>query len=472
MQNSQGGYDEDGSTAQTSVSLAAKISRLTEMLDQSRKLSKDIASELSGIPGSQPVTTPASTGVTGVQIEAGGLQEHFLANMSHELRTPLNAVLSLSRLLLREAGERLTSEQLEYLRVIERNGVRLLELISDLLELSLLESGQGTEKKHRQLLRDALGNLGSRIRERAQDKGVEFHLELPGEDVQIVVDENRLRSILSHLLDNAVKFTASGRIWLHVELAPDTLLLTVGDTGIGIDPELKARIFDAFRQLDAGAARRYGGIGLGLAVAAKHVQLLKGTMSVESQPEQGSRFLISLPVSWSVESPNNRPLAEAAESSAPPLSTEDDLITGGPADPHSPTEREPDNLHEGEVSGLVLLVEDNPDNRFTVQAILSGRYRVETAADGQQGLDKAFDLLPDVILLDMTLPRLSGYQVVRLLKADDRTRRIPVVALTARVMDGDREEILAAGCDEYLAKPVDVDTIRATVARCLSKGKE
>ena len=369
----------------------------------------------------------------------------FLANMSHEIRTPMTAILGFSELLEESFREtRPTAEQRDAVATIQRNGEHLLRIINDVLDLSKIEAGKLEVERLSFSLREHIDDVVSLLRLRAQEKGLEFALEYAGEvPVSIHGDPIRLRQVLINLLANAIKFTTQGYVKLRVERLDTTLgtglCFAVSDSGIGMREDECAKLFEPFWQADGGSARRFGGTGLGLAICTRLGDLMGGRIEVESRPGEGSTFRLFLEALDTGDSApdETRPAPEAA----------------------------PDDL----AGARILLVDGSEDDlRLITRFLESAGATVETISDGliavQRALDEAKKGEPfDVILMETSVPRLSGVQATRRLRRADY--RGAIVALTARAMSSDRQECVDAGCDEFLTKPIDRDSLIQQVAR-------
>jgi two-component system sensor histidine kinase/response regulator len=373
--------------------------------------------------------------------EASRAKSKFLANMSHELRTPLNSVLGYAQLL--QAGNGLSLEQQEDVGEILTAGNHLLELINDVLDLSKVEAGRLELERLEFNLAALVTELGRTFGVQARDKGLALRVEqdrtLPAWRTG---DPTRLRQILVNLLGNAIKFTEAGEIRLRTSAAEDDrVMLEVIDTGIGVNDEARAKLFQPFTQGDETMTRRFGGTGLGLAVSRRLVQAMGGEIEVESEPGKGSRFWICLPLEV-VTKRSEAPLPEPAGRTTP-----------------------------ARYRGRVLVVEDNAVNLEVAVSMLSGFGLVpDTAADGDQALTKLKEARPDLVLMDVQMPVLDGYEATRRLREKEGREgleRTPVVALTANAMAGDRDKALTAGMDGYLAKPVQLKELEKVLTAWL-----
>jgi PAS domain S-box-containing protein len=376
--------------------------------------------------------------------EAARAKSIFLANMSHEIRTPLTAIVGHSQLL--QSGDLTEEESREAIQQILRSSLHLLTLVNDVLDVCKVESGKVTSSPRacdiRQLLEDAIGSVVVT----AQSKGlkVSWHLAQSVPE-RVVVDGLKLKQIVLNLLNNAVRFTHAGRIELVGALVQQDgspwLRIHVADTGIGIPPEALQRIFEPFEQVDHRLTREYGGTGLGLYLCKKLAHILGGHILVDSTPEQGSCFVVEVPVSTDAgtefcpdSSSSQRRLSEWAQNNQQLLSGVRVLVG------------------EDVLANRILIQRLLEKSGAHVKAVANGRDVVKTALEAQE---KGHPY--HVILLDMQMPVVDGYTAAGELR--DRGYQRPIVALTAHALTGDRDECLVAGCDDYLAKPVDRSTL-------------
>ena len=379
--------------------------------------------------------------------EASRAKSGFVANMSHEIRTPLNAILGFTQIL--EKDPDLTSRQAESLRTISRSGAHLLGLINDILDMSRIEAGRITLTQAPFGLIDLLRDLETMFRVRAQGKGLELRVELDPElPQQVVGDEGKLRQVFINLLGNAVKFTEEGVITLRVRAragqdesrgrAAFLLEAEIEDTGPGIPEQDLERIFDPFAQAAAGA--RAGGTGLGLAISQRFVEMMGGSIRVASRPGQGSCFRFDALV---------HPPPEVAEAPAPPPRR----IVG---------------LEPGQDPCRVLVVDDIPTNRALLSAMLVPLgIEVAEAGNGAEALEAFQDWSPHAILMDMRMPVMDGYEATRRLRLTEAGRRTPVIAVTASAFEDLRQDVMAAGVDEYLRKPFNLEDLLEVLGRSL-----
>lgn len=370
--------------------------------------------------------------------QANRAKSDFLAMMSHELRTPMNGVLGMLQLL--ETTER-TREQAEYTALATESTEHLLKVINDILDFSRIERGALELECIPFNLLELVQGSALVFQHSAQQRGLALELQIQAglENIEVCGDPTRIRQILVNLLGNALKFTEEGAIHLSLEwqaLDHDVLWLTcaVHDSGIGISPERLEHMFDAFQQADSSISRRYGGTGLGLAIARTLAERMGGTLQAESKEGSGSTFTLEIPLPFQ-QSPAHR--QQAAGDAAPVAAGQE-----------------------------ILLVEDNPVNQTVIEAMLrSLGYRVTLVADGIQAVRSAERQRYDAILMDCRLPVLDGYSATREIRAQENGRQVPIIALTANALQGDRENCLQAGMNDYLAKPFK----RAELQRILQR---
>ncbi|MHC5024242.1 MAG: PAS domain-containing hybrid sensor histidine kinase/response regulator [Planctomycetota bacterium] len=394
--------------------------------------------------------------------DASRSKSAFLANMSHEIRTPMTAILGFADLMLET--DQSEQEQVTHLQTIKRNGMHLLSIINDILDLSKIEAGQMDIERIETPLWQIVDDVASLMRVRAADKGltldVEFVFPVPR---TIQSDPVRLRQILMNLVGNAIKFTETGGIRILVRAParddPDPVAsVEVIDSGIGLTPEQLQRLFKPFSQADSSTTRRFGGTGLGLTISRRLARILGGDIEVTSTPGQGSAFRLTVTTGPLDDVPLIAHAGEAMiELSAPEGSG------GHDADDMSPLEH-----------ARILLAEDGPDNQRLISLHLrKAGAEVDVAENGRVAVKQALAAIEagqpfDLILMDMQMPEMDGYEATTELRRRGYTR--PIVALTAHAMSGDREECLEAGCDDYATKPIDRITLIATCAAQIRRG--
>jgi signal transduction histidine kinase/ActR/RegA family two-component response regulator len=354
------------------------------------------------------------------------LKSEFLAMVSHELRTPLTAIIGYSRLLLRQVHGPLNPRQLEHHEAIFRSAQRLTDLINDLLDVSRLEAARIELQPRPTDARQVVDHVLAVVRVAAQAKQIRLLNELDRSLPAVQADPTRLHQILVNLVGNAVKFTpGGGSVRLRAGQHNSQLWIAVEDTGVGIAAEELARIWDPFYQVESPMHRSHGGSGLGLSIVRRLVELHGGVVRAESEGQnRGSRFSFTLPLASEPGPQDGRPESEPAI---------EPVLAGR----------------------QVLIVEDDDASqalmRAVVEGTLSGQARV--SADGEEALADAIADPPALILLDLMLPRLSGWEVARRLRQHPVTRALPIIAVSALARPQEREAALHAGCDAYLSKP-------------------
>ncbi len=378
--------------------------------------------------------------------EANRLKSEFLSNMSHELRTPLNSILALSRVLSIQSSKKLDEEEIGYIEIIERNGRNLLALINDILDLSKIEAGRVDLNPKAIHLRSVLGVIIENFEQMAETKGIALTLRVPDDLPDIVTDGPRLYQIFQNIIGNAVKFTEEGSVDVSAVADGFSVTVIVRDTGIGIAEKDLPFIFDEFRQIDGTLTRKYEGTGLGLSIAARSAQLISAIIDVESEPGRGSTFSVTIPLFWHGD----------MHAAAP------DAVANGDRNAGSRARISTAARHKG-ARKRVLIIEDDDDNMFTLRTLLQDDYDLLEAQDGETGLRLVMEERPDLVLLDMALPVMSGITVIERIRQDPSIGKVPVIAVTALSMDGDRERILDAGCNAYLSKPYDIHELVKTI---------
>jgi CheY-like chemotaxis protein/signal transduction histidine kinase len=396
----------------------------------------------------------------------------FLANMSHELRTPLNSILILGQQLTENPDGNLTPKQVEFARTIHGAGTDLLNLISDILDLSKIESGTVTVEAEEIFLSNLLDTVGRPFRHEADNRRLSFNIDVdPGLGRSIVTDSKRLQQILKNLLSNAFKFTAEGGVRLSVSAAvggwnadhpvlsqsPAVVAFEVTDTGIGIPLEKQKIIFEAFQQADAGTSRKYGGTGLGLAISRELASLLGGEIHLRSTPGTGSAFLIYLPLKYAGPTVALRQPAVSSFSQAqvPALQavTQEGMVE----------QIQDDRLGLKPGDNILLIVEDDPHYaRVLVDLARDKGFKVLVAMRGDQALDLAEQFQPTAVSLDVFLPDMLGWTVLSQLKQNALTRHIPVQVIT---LDEDRQHALARGAFSFVTKPTTTEGVEAALSR-------
>jgi PAS domain S-box-containing protein len=383
--------------------------------------------------------------------DANRTKSEFLANMSHEIRTPMTAILGYADLLLDPSID--GKQRVECVDTIRRNGQHLITLINDILDLSKIEAGKMTVERIDCDPMQIAGDVESLMRVRASEKHLRFSVVAESELPRLVkTDPTRLRQILLNLASNAIKFTHNGEVSVRVKLIrtapgqPARLRFTVVDTGIGMTEQQVAKLFTAFTQADTSTTRNFGGTGLGLAISKRLAEMLGGHIVVSSEPGRGSQFALTIDVGLVDTTPSSHaPTVPNAAPSAARVSTGTLPLRGR----------------------RILLAEDGPDNQRLISFYLSrAGATVELAANGRVAIDRILESHVngnkiDLVLMDMQMPVLDGYAASAELRRRGQT--VPIIAITAHAMDGDRAKCIDAGCTDYLAKPIDLPKLIAAI---------
>jgi HAMP domain-containing protein/CheY-like chemotaxis protein len=393
-------------------------------------------------------------------------KSEFLANMSHELRTPLNSILILGQQLADNPDGNLSGRQVEFARTIHGAGSDLLNLISDILDLSKIESGTVSVDAEEITLSLLEESVTRPFRHEAERRGLSFDVAIAPELRSITTDSKRLQQVLKNLLSNAIKFTEHGGVRMRVEgatsgwtpthpvlaTAATVIAFEVTDTGIGILPEKQRIIFEAFQQADASTNRRYGGTGLGLAISRELANLLGGEIHLRSKAGEGSTFTLYLPMTY----------VGPARAAAKGAATRTDVSSVHRTEEALPQPTD-DRAHIGPGDAVLLIVEDDPHySRILVDLARDVGLKVLVASRGADALTLAREYAPLAISLDVFLPDMLGWAVLSQLKQDPRTRHIPVQIVT---LDEDRQHGLAGGAFAFVNKPTTMDQLKASIAR-------
>ncbi|MBK1645165.1 hypothetical protein CKO25_11005 [Thiocapsa imhoffii] len=376
--------------------------------------------------------------------QASRAKSGFVSRMSHELRTPLNAVIGFAELLL---AEPLTPSQQHYVDLITVSGKHLMDLINAVLDLAKIEAGGMTLEHIAFDLDETLESVRGMVLERAAAKGLDFRIDRSPEVPQFILgDPTRLRQVLINLINNAIKFTETGEVELRVTLDRSELGFQVRDTGIGMDAETLARLFQPFTQADESITRQYGGTGLGLMISKELVHAMNGRLEVESAVGEGSCFHFQLPLREATQPPALAKTAVSAEHLEPVRCPLNELV-----------------------GGRVLLVDDNRINQ-QIGAAMLGRLELDFAlADhGRHALERLAAESFSLILMDMEMPELDGLNATRAIRERERELgqpRLPIIAMTANALSEDRARCFAAGMDGYVAKPMSLNALESEIRR-------
>ncbi len=406
--------------------------------------------------------------------EVDHIKSRFFANISHEFRTPLTLILGPIQKWSDKTHE---EDEKKDLRMAERNAYRLLRLINELLDLSKLEAGAMKLRACRMNIVPLVKGIAYSFASSAGMRGIALNVIAEEDEIETYCDRDMVEKILSNLLSNAFKFTPeAGSVSVRLTtsllrqttpgndiVASDYVELSVSDTGIGIPPDQLDKVFDRFYQVDASQTREQEGSGLGLALVKELVELHHGTIQVESEVEKGTTFTVRIPLGRNhlkddeiVEVPESvEPVRPEAEGIPRDMTAEE---MPGDSDLRQAKGEKP----------IVLVVEDNADVRAYIKDYLVPMYQVAEARDGAEGIEKAEEIVPDLILTDVMMPKKDGYEVCRTLKRDEKTSHVPIILLTAKAESQDKLEGLEIGADDYLIKPFEPKELLARVRNLIS----
>ena len=377
--------------------------------------------------------------------EANRLKTNFLSNMSHELRTPLNSVIALSGVLNRRLANKINEDEFSYIGVIERNGKHLLSLINDILDISRIESGREEVEIIRFNPKTLVEEVTNMIKPQVDPKKLELLQTGDNGDLYLISDMHKCQHILQNLISNAVKFTERGTVEIKTVQTNNQIIISVTDSGIGISAEHLPHIFDEFRQADGSTSRKYGGTGLGLAIAKKYANLLGGNISVTSILEKGSTFTLTLPVEYN---------AEKRIIDLPEISHFTKAI--------SPISIQPTGAK------TVLLVEDSEPAIIQMKDFMEeSGYRILVAQDGAEALAIIETTIPDAMIMDLMMPGVDGFEVLKTIRNVDKTAHIPVLILTAKHLTNEDLKFLKRNNVHQLIQKGDVnreDLLNAVVS--------
>lgn len=393
-------------------------------------------------------------------------KSEFLANMSHELRTPLNSILILSEL-LREQDENLTEDQIEFAQTIHSSGKDLLKLINDILDLSKVEAGKVEVEMNSVQVTELAAEMEGLFKPLAYQKGIDFNIDISDQlPHRVMLDEMKVKQILKNLLSNALKFTKEGSVSVGIKPVNQDIHFSVKDTGIGISEEKLHSIFEAFQQEDGSISREFGGTGLGLSISMQYAKLLGGRLDVSSKKNQGSQFVLSLPLGEDESAGKPTPKREIVEREVPAKALEVEVAAEeNPIElMYIPDDRK--NIQDDDK--VILIIEDDPNFAKVLREISWTKgFKTILAETGENGLYLADYFIPTAIILDIGLPGIDGWEVMDRLKSNKRTKEIPVYVISGKDQElGDHDQPNL----QFFSKPVNKQQIETILDRAVVAG--
>jgi len=418
------------------------------------------------------------------------LKSQFFANISHEVRTPLTSILApIQTISQGDAGD-LTNEQMSLIEQVYRNSLRLLDMINQMLDFSKIDAGQMKIILEELDLTEIVKDMVAIFKEVAERKGIKLRYIKKSEIPMVFIDRTKFERILTNLVRNAIKFTKDGSVLIRLKSEKNWIILEVVDTGIGIPADHLPHIFERFRQVDASTTRKFEGTGLGLTIVKESVDLMKGKVSVDSELGKGTTFRVEFPMNLqdvltdaTIERRagqdrrkdeeafkgidrrgKDRRLGDLARISVSDLGRIDKPISEEELD-KAEIKMPPD-------ANLVVLVEDNTDLRmYMSKMLIKFGHKVITAADGLEGWDKVQKIIPDIIISDVMMPRMDGYELIKHVRAEQATMHIPVMLITAKPELDSKIKGLETGADDYLYKPINIRELDARIRNLITLRK-
>ena len=418
------------------------------------------------------------------------LKSQFFANVSHEVRTPLTSIIApIQTISHGDAGD-LTKEQQGLIEQVYRNSLRLLDMINQMLDFSKIDAGQMKIILEKLDLTEIVKDIVAIFKEVAERKGIKLRYIKKSKIPLLFIDKNKFERILTNLVRNAIKFTEDGSVLIRLESEKNMVILEVEDTGIGIPADHLPYIFERFRQVDGSTTRKFEGTGLGLTIVKESVDLMKGKVSADSEPGKGTTFKVEFPMNLQdvltdaiIERRTEQDRRKADDDYKGIDRREktrrmDDLARITVSDlglidkPVSEEEIDEAEKQMPPDVNKVVLIEDNRDLRMYISKMLKKfEYKVITAADGLEGWDKVQKIMPDIIVSDVMMPRMDGYELTKLVKTTQTTMHIPVMLITAKPELDSKIKGLETGADDYLSKPINIRELDARIRNLVTMRK-
>ena len=396
--------------------------------------------------------------------DAQSVRDRFFTNISHEFRTPLTLILGPAKDIIDKSGEYKTKQNAE---MIKRSATRLLSLVNQILDITKLEAGKMTLEISEQDIIPLLKELFISFAPLAERKKITFKFNITEENLYVYIDDDKIEKIIDNLLSNAFKFTPEGgRIELKMRRNEEYVEISIQDSGIGIPNEKISKIFDRFYQVDETHKREYEGTGIGLALSKELTELHKGKIGIESEEGKGTIVTISVPLG------KKHYTAEEILKSLKTEKTISDLISKSKIYEETENEKFNTNLIIETEKPLILLVEDNSDVRCYIKENIENEYTVLEAVNGEEGFKKSIEQIPCLVISDIMMPKMDGFELCEKLKTDERTSHIPVILLTAKATNRDKITGYETGADDYIVKPFDVITLHVRIRNLIEQRKK